>query len=61
MRCRRSLPSQKPEINEREAADLIKGMGRVATVVVHDSGLVTGDFQISLPRALARISDGVAP
>jgi hypothetical protein len=29
---------QKPEINEREAAEFIKGMGRVATVVVHDTG-----------------------
>jgi len=31
----------KPEISEREAEELIKGMGRVATVVVHDDGHVT--------------------
>jgi hypothetical protein len=30
----------KPEISEHEAEELIKGMGRVATVVVHDNGLV---------------------
>jgi hypothetical protein len=32
--------SEKPEINEREAEELIKGMGREAAVVVHDNGLV---------------------
>lgn len=31
----------KPVISEHEAEELIKGMGRVATVVVHDNGLVT--------------------
>jgi hypothetical protein len=30
----------KPTISEHEAEELIKGMGRVATVVVHDDGLV---------------------
>jgi hypothetical protein len=30
----------KPAISEHEAEELIKGMGRVATVVVHDDGLV---------------------
>jgi hypothetical protein len=30
----------KPVISEHEAEELIKGMGRVATVVVHDNGLV---------------------
>jgi hypothetical protein len=32
---------KKPEITAREAEELIKGMGRVATVVVHGDGLVT--------------------
>ena len=32
---------KKPEIGEHEAEELIKGMGRVATVVVHSDGLVT--------------------
>jgi hypothetical protein len=31
---------QKPEISEREAEEKIKGMGRVATVVVHKDGIV---------------------
>jgi hypothetical protein len=31
---------EKPEINEHEAEELIKGMGRNATVVVHSDGLV---------------------
>jgi hypothetical protein len=31
---------EKPEINEHEAEELIKGMGRIATVVVHNDGLV---------------------
>ncbi|WP_338821556.1 hypothetical protein [Bradyrhizobium septentrionale] len=31
---------EKSEINEHEAEELIKGMGRIATVVVHDNGLV---------------------
>jgi hypothetical protein len=30
----------KPAISDREAEELIKGMGREATVVVHDNGLV---------------------
>ncbi len=30
----------KPVISEHEAEELIKGMGRVAAVVVHDNGLV---------------------
>ncbi len=32
---------KRPEISEHEAEELIKGMGRVATVVVHNDGLVT--------------------
>jgi len=32
---------EKSEIDEIEAAERIKGMGRVAVVTVHDSGLVT--------------------
>ena len=32
---------KKPAISEREAQELIKGMGREAAVVVHDNGLVT--------------------
>jgi hypothetical protein len=32
--------AEKPEINERAAAELIKGMGREAVVVVHADGLV---------------------
>ena len=31
---------EKPEINEHAAEELIKGMGREATVVVHNDGLV---------------------
>jgi hypothetical protein len=31
---------EKPEISEHEAEELIKGMGRIATVVVHDDSLV---------------------
>jgi hypothetical protein len=31
----------KPEISEREAEELIKGMGREAAIVVHDNGLVS--------------------
>jgi hypothetical protein len=31
----------KSEISEEEAEELIKGRGRIATVVVHDNGLVT--------------------
>ena len=31
---------KKPEINEHAAEELIKGMGREATVVVHNDGLV---------------------
>jgi hypothetical protein len=34
-----SPSKDKPEISEHEAEELIKGMGRVATVVVHDNGL----------------------
>jgi hypothetical protein len=32
---------KRPEISEHEAEELIKRMGRVATVVVHNDGLVT--------------------
>jgi hypothetical protein len=32
---------KRSEISEHEAEELIKGMGRIATVVVHDDGLVT--------------------
>jgi hypothetical protein len=32
---------RRSEINGREAEELIKGMGRIATVVVHDNGFVT--------------------
>jgi hypothetical protein len=32
--------SEKPEISERAAEEPIKGMGRQATIVVHDNGLV---------------------
>jgi hypothetical protein len=32
---------EKPELTEREAEERIKGMGRTATVVVHDDGFVT--------------------
>ena len=35
------MSKNKSVISEREAEELIKGMGRVATVVVHDIGLVT--------------------
>ena len=45
---------QKPEINEREAAELIKGMGRVATVVVHDNGLVTASAIFANTNAAER-------
>jgi hypothetical protein len=31
---------EKPEINEHEAAEQIRGMGRVAVVTVHDNGFV---------------------
>lgn len=31
---------EKPELSEHEAEALIKGMGREASVVVHDNGLV---------------------
>jgi hypothetical protein len=32
---------KRPEINAHEAEELIKGMGRIAAVVVHDDGHVT--------------------
>ncbi len=32
--------NEKPEISEHEAEELIKGMGRIASVVVHKNGLV---------------------
>ena len=35
--------SKRPEINEHEAEELIKGMGRVAAVVVHQNRLVTAN------------------
>jgi len=35
------MTTEKPEINELEAAELIKGMGREAVVVAHDNGKVT--------------------
>jgi hypothetical protein len=35
--------SKKPELSERGAEELIKGMGRIATVVVHSSGQVTAN------------------
>jgi len=44
---------EKSEINEHEAAELIKGMGRVAAVTVHDNGLVraTAIFATTLNSA----------
>jgi hypothetical protein len=32
---------KRSEISAHEVEELIKGMGRIATVVVHDNGLVT--------------------
>jgi hypothetical protein len=32
---------KRSEINEHEAEELVKGMGRVASVVVHNNGVVT--------------------
>jgi hypothetical protein len=40
---------RKSEINEREAEELIKGMGRIATVVVHDNGVVTATAISAIP------------
>jgi hypothetical protein len=34
---------KRAELNERETEELIKGMGRVAAVVVHQTGLVTAN------------------
>jgi hypothetical protein len=33
--------TDRPAISEREAEELIKGMGRECVIVVHDGGLVT--------------------
>jgi hypothetical protein len=49
---------EKPAISEHEAEELIKGMGRVATVVVHDNGLVTATA-ISANPADMRIQNEV--
>src|SRR3981081_2817333 len=41
-------------ISEREAAELIKGMGRAATVVVHDNRLVTASAIFANTNAAER-------
>jgi hypothetical protein len=52
---------QKPEINEREAAEFIKGMGRVATIVVHDNGLVTASAIFANMNAAERFALSSVP
>jgi hypothetical protein len=49
---------KKPELSEHEAEELIKGRGRVATVVVHDNGLVTAT-EISANPSDPRIQNEV--
>jgi len=52
-------PSEnKSMISEHEAEELIKGLGRVATVVVHDDGLVTATA-ISANQSDTRIQNEV--
>jgi hypothetical protein len=50
---------KKPEINEHEAEELIKGMGRTAAVVVHDNGLVTANAIFANPHDQQRIQNEV--
>ena len=39
----------KPEISEHEAEELIKGMGRVASIVVHNDGVVRATAISAIP------------
>jgi hypothetical protein len=49
---------KRPEITAREAQELIKGMGRVAAVVVHDNGLVIANA-IGPPQSILRLQNEV--
>jgi hypothetical protein len=49
-------PSNEPELSEREAEELVKGMGRVAAVVVHDKRLVTAKCNLGNKSERVRAS-----
>lgn len=52
------LMDKRPQLSEHEAEELIKGMGRIATIVVHPNGLVTATA-ISANPADSRIQNEV--
>jgi|HubBroStandDraft_4_1064222.scaffolds.fasta_scaffold1442744_1 hypothetical protein len=49
---------KRPEITAREAQELIKGKGRVATLVVHENGVVTANA-VGPPQSILRLQKEV--